>query len=182
MERRDMLADSLLTTKTLMARYLAGFDETNSTSQAPHLPNHPAWILGHCALTMHRVANMFQSDPPVSAGPLTSGDFLTGDGTKGDAEHFDSESVSFGSKPLDDPRNYPTYARSVQIFDAACDRLASVIRTGPDAKLDQKVKWGPLGMELPLWSLAMRMVFHNGMHTGQLADLRRALGFRSIFS
>lgn len=182
MERRDMLAESVLATKTLMARYLVGFDDTNVTKQAPHLPNHAAWSLGHCALTMHRVANMFESDPPASAGPLPAGDFVTGDGTKGDASRFDSESVSFGSKPIDDARKYPTMARSTQIFDAACDRLASVVRAVSDAKLDQKAKWGASGMELPLWGLVSRMVFHNGMHTGQVADLRRALGFKSIFS
>jgi hypothetical protein len=26
------------------------------------------------------------------------------------------------------------------------------------------------------------MIFHNGAHTGQIADLRRALGFRSVFA
>jgi len=182
MERRDMLAESVLTTKTLIARYLAGFNDTNRTTQPPHLPNHVAWSLGHCALTMHRVAYMFLSDPPASAGPLPASDFVTGDGTKGDADHFDSESVSFGSKPIDDPRKYPTLLRSAQIYDAACDRLAAAIRSVSDAKLDQRVKWGASGMEVPLWGLASRMVFHNGMHTGQIADLRRALGFKSIFS
>lgn len=29
---------------------------------------------------------------------------------------------------------------------------------------------------------ALRMMGHNGMHTGQIADLRRALGFKSIFA
>jgi hypothetical protein len=37
-------------------------------------------------------------------------------------------------------------------------------------------------MQMPVWALVSRMTFHNGFHTGQLADLRRALGFRSIFS
>jgi hypothetical protein len=27
-----------------------------------------------------------------------------------------------------------------------------------------------------------RMVFHNGFHTGQIADMRRALGFKGVFS
>ncbi len=182
MTPRDLLADSVLSTKTLLARYLTGFDESNRTRQAAALPNHVAWNLGHCALTMHRVANMFLSDPPVSAGPLPDSDFIVGDGSCGTASRFDTESVSFGSQPTAEPGHYPTLARSAQIYDAACDRLAAAIRSAPDSKLTQMVKWGAAGMETPLWSLALRMVFHNGFHTGQLADLRRALGFKSIFS
>jgi hypothetical protein len=33
-----------------------------------------------------------------------------------------------------------------------------------------------------MYTLASRMVFHNGTHCGQVADLRRALGIGSIFS
>jgi len=181
MSPRDMLAESVLSTKTLLARYLAGFDESTATRQAPSLPNHVAWSLGHCALTMHRVAHMFAAEP-VSAAQIPESDFITGDGTRGDADRFDTESVSFGSKPVDDPRLYPTLARSAQIYDAACDRLAAAIRATDESQLDRKVKWGASGLETPLWSLAMRMVFHNGMHTGQIADLRRGLGFKSIFA
>ncbi len=36
--------------------------------------------------------------------------------------------------------------------------------------------------EIPLSLMIPRMVFRNGMHTGQIADLRRALGFGSILS
>jgi hypothetical protein len=182
MESRDLLAESVLMTKNLLARYLAGFDETTRTRQAPGMPNHVAWNLGHCALTMHRIANMFLSDPPSSAGPVPDTDFITGDAAKGDAQRFDTESVSFGSQPTDEPGKYPSLARSAQIYDAACDRLAAVIRAAPESKLTQTVSWGPTGMQAPLWAMATRMVFHNGFHTGQVADLRRALGFRSIFA
>ena len=182
MTSNELLAESVLMTKNLLARYLAGFDEASRTKQAAGLPNHVAWNLGHCAHTMHRIANMFLSDPPSSAGALPESDFVTGDGTKGDAQRFDTESVSFGSQPLDEPGMYPSLARSAQIYDAACDRLAAVIRGVPEAKLMQTVSWGASGVQATLWSMVMRMVFHNGFHTGQIADLRRALGFKSIFS
>jgi hypothetical protein len=41
-------------------------------------------------------------------------------------------------------------------------------------------QWGK--SQVPLWSMASRMIFHNGTHCGQLADLRRALGLGSIFA
>ncbi|MGE3107449.1 MAG: DinB family protein [Phycisphaerales bacterium] len=181
MDARDLLAESVLSTKLLLARYLAGFDESSRTRQAAGLPNHVAWNLGHCALTMHRIANLFASDPPTMAGPLPERDFIVGDGTKGDGARFDSESVSFASQPMDEPGRYPSLVRAAAIYDAACERLAAVIRATPESKLSQMVSWGS-GAQVPLWSVGTRMVFHNGFHTGQIADLRRALGFKSIFS
>ena len=52
----DEIADAIGSTSVLLDRYLNGFDDTNHTRQAPNLPNHVAWVLGHLALTMHRAA------------------------------------------------------------------------------------------------------------------------------
>ena len=79
---------------------------------------------------------------------------------------------------MDDPKLYPTHERSVAIFDTAVQRLVNAIRRADDAKLEMLVAWG--GGQVKLWSLAIRMVFHNGTHCGQLADLRRALGMQRI--
>ena len=93
---------------------------------------------------------------------------------------FHSESIAFGSKPTGDAAAYPSLARCTEIYNAACDRLAAAVRAAPESKLTESVKWG--NGESPLWMLVLRMVFHNGFHTGQIADLRRALGFKSIFA
>jgi hypothetical protein len=53
---------------------------------------------------------------------------VKGDGTAGNRERYDTESISFNSRPVDDPSRYPTFARCVQIFDATGDRLASALR------------------------------------------------------
>jgi hypothetical protein len=183
MDRRELLAESILINKTLVARYLVGFDDTNHTAAAPALPNHVAWSLGHLALTMHRVAEKLDNKP------LPPSDFFgaSGVGAERVSPHsivpldaFDPESVAFGSKPKADPHLYPSFTRSGQIFNAACDRLAAAVKAVDDSALDTKVKWGP--MDSPLWAIVMRMVFHNGMHTGQIADLRRSLNFKSIFA
>lgn len=176
MTRRDALADGIQACKALTARYFPGFDDSNRTRQAPGLPNHFAWNLGHCALTMHRVAGLVAGD---ASAELPASDFIPG-AARGDAARFGTESVAFGSRPADDPGAYPAFARCVAIYDAACDRFASAVRTAPESRLDEPVKWGPA--EIPLYMLAMRMIFHNGDHLGQIADLRRALGFKPIFS
>lgn len=178
MNRQDTIAGSVLATKAAMARWLAGFDESNRTKQAPHLPNHAAWNLGHLALTMHRACELIK---PGHA--LPAADFITG-GTKsggGDAARFATESVGMGSQPVDDPTQYPSLARALQIYNNAVDAVAACVRSAPEASLDENVTWGG-AMQIPRWLLAARMTMHNGMHIGQIADLRRALGFKSIFS
>ena len=172
MNRQQTLANAVLESRTLIARYFKGFDESNHTKQAQHLPNHFAWTLGHLALTLHRTSEKFDG----RALPET--DFVAGDGRAGGPTKYDTESVCFGSEPVDDARLYPTHDRCVTIFDDANQRLVSAIRRTDDAKLEMLATWG--SGQVKLWSLAIRMVFHNGTHCGQLADLRRALGMGSI--
>jgi hypothetical protein len=175
MNRAEAIAEGILSTKQSFARYLVGFDDSNATRQAPGLPNHAIWSLGHCALTMHRVAANFDGLP------LPDADFVVGHSSGGgNARQFATESVAFGSRPVDSPKDYPALARGIEIYNAACDRLAAAVKSVPDARLDDTVLWGP--MTLPLYLLALRMIGHNGMHTGQNADLRRSLGFKSVFS
>jgi hypothetical protein len=170
MNTQSTLADAILATKPLAARYFVGFDERTRVAQAPGLPNHLAWCLGHLAHTMHRVAEKFDGRP------LPASDLAPAP-TPG---AYSADDVCFGSAPTADPARYPPLARCIQIFDAACDRLAASVRALPDARLEEMHPWGK--GQSTLREIASRMVFHNGMHVGQIADLRRALGFKSIFA
>ncbi|MCE7974352.1 MAG: DinB family protein [Leptolyngbya sp. PLA1] len=172
MRRQDLLAESVLMSKPLVLRFLPGFDDSNATRQAPNLPNHAVWSLGHLALTMHRVAEK------LDGVPLPGDTFAPG--PAGDARRFATESVSFNSEPADTPANYPPLARAVEIFEKACDRLAAAARHATDAVLDAPTPWG--ATTVPVWTLVLRMSFHNGIHTGQLTDLRRSLGFKRVLS
>lgn len=183
MTRRDAIAEGILACKVLTGRYLAGFDDATRVKQSASLPNHVAWCLGHCALTMHRVAER------LDGGRMPETDFILGDPMKppadplvprGDATRFHTESVAFASVPSADADRYPPLARCVEVYNRACDRLAAAVRAATDIALDTPTKWGPT--EIPLHLACLRMIFHNGFHTGQIADLRRALGFRSVLS
>jgi len=176
MTRQQALAEAVLDSRTLIARYFKGFDDSNHTTQAADLPNHFAWTLGHLALTLHRTAEKFEPSPQA----LPDADFVTGDGSGGSADTFDTESVCFGSAPTIDASRYPRAARCIEIFSAAIERCAAAIRSCSDEQLEARIAWGKA--EVPLWTLAGRMVFHVGTHCGQLADLRRALRMGSIFS
>lgn len=164
--RGETIARGVEACKLLCGRYLAGFTEDTRTAQPPALPNHPAWCLGHLALTMHRVAEKLDG---VS---LPDADF----GRTG----FTAESVAFGSAPVAQANAYPPLPRCIEIYNGACDRLSAALRAATDAQLDQRTPW--VATDLSLEALCLRMIFHNGMHTGQIADTRRALGMKSIFA
>jgi hypothetical protein len=173
---QNALADAILGSKPLAARYFAGFDDTTHTAQAPGLPNHLAWSLGHLALTMHRVGEKLDGRPIPGSDIARASDLTAPE----QASAFLQEDVAFASTPTSDPSRYPPLARCIEIFDAACDRLASAVRSASDARLDESHPWGK--GHSTLRELASRMVFHNGMHIGQIADLRRALKFKSVFA
>jgi hypothetical protein len=201
MTRRDTIAEGILASRTLFNRYLSGFDDSNHTRQAPNLPNHVAWCLGHCALTLHRGLERinhepvpesdFYTPPPDLAGrtpqPAPSpaaapapGPRAARPGVHAAPMRYDTETVGFGSTPVDNPLLYPRFERCAAIFDGACQRYASVIRSLPEDRLDAMIQWGQI--QIPVWASGLRMAFHNGTHSGQVADLRRALGMKSIFS
>ena len=172
MTRQEMLSEYILSTKSFFVRFVNGFEDSTRTTQAENLPNHVAWCLGHCALTMNRAAERFDDKP------LPETDFLMGDGANGDSSRFDTESVCFDSTPQADPENYPTLERATVIFETACDRFAEAVRNTTDTKLDESIVFH--GSEVPLYTLIMRLCFHNGAHAGQIIDLRRSLSMPRV--
>lgn len=171
MSRQRYFAEAVRESQVLLARYLVGFDDSNHTRQAPGLPNHVAWTLGHLALVLYRHAEKLDGQP------IPEAEFVKGGGRAGNAKQFDIDAVSFGSAPSTDASLYPAFARCVEIFNAAIERFASAFHNATDAKLDSPTAWGAI--EIAHWKLATRAIFHNGTHTGQIADLRRALGMGS---
>jgi len=152
------LADAVTGTAPLLARYLVGFDDDNATAQAPGLPNHVAWTLGHLALTMHRAAERI-------AGEHTD-------------LGWDPEPFVFGSRPTERRDDYPPLNELIARFQRAIDLFAATLRAASDRDLDREIQWG--SSFTTVRDLAMRMVFHNGTHCGQLVDLRRALGMPGV--
>lgn len=174
--RAAVLADALETALPLFTRFLVGFDDTNHTRQAPGMPNHVAWTLGHLALYHHRAADrVLGHDEPQ---PLPEQDFISGDGRSGTADRVDTESVCYGSVPTDNPSIYPTYARLLELHDAALNRLISTARSADREMLDRMVPWGSTPFAAD--KLLVRMIMHLGTHTGQITDLRRGLGMKSV--
>ena len=166
------LARAVEMTEGLFTRFLSGFDDTSRTTQAPGVPNHAIWILGHCGLTMHRVAHL------LDGAPLPDSDYIIGDGTSGTPDLFDTATVCKDSTPRDEPDAYPLLARGLDAYTAAIRRLASAVRGSSTESLQQPIEWH--GARLTHGELVLRVCFHNGCHAGQLTDLRRVLGLPMV--
>ncbi len=176
--RAAVLANALETTLPLFTRFLNGFNNENRTHQAPGIPNHAAWTLGHLALYHHRATDrLLGHDDPQ---PLPAADFIEGNGRSGTPDRIDSESVCYGSVPVDDPSMYPAYDRLLDIHQRAWSRLIETTRSADSAMLDRRVPWG--NAPFPADALVVRMMMHMGTHAGQITDLRRGLGMPSAIS
>lgn len=169
------LAHTARSSAPMLKRFLTGFTDETRTTQAPGLPNHVAWILGHCAFTMGRLAER-------AGGPSLPSDFFltsTGsDGRRGTTSRFDSDAVAVGSSPTDEPSLWPTLDVCVECFDQAIETLADTIAAASDEDLADSIAWGET--EYPLRDLVIRVSLHNALHAGQLSDLRRALGMTRV--
>ncbi len=174
MTPQNLLAESLLTSRDLLLRYLDGFDDSTRTATAPGCPNHVAWCLGHCALVANRFAE------PLDRRSLPETEFIAGS-NRGNARQFGTESICFASTPSPRAEDFPGLGRCRDIFSAGVDRLAAWLRSCESSRLETPVRFFP-GLDIPPVAIVPRLVFHHGHHCGQIADLRRALGMKSIFA
>lgn len=169
------LAHTVRSSAPMLKRFLAGFTDDTRTTQASGLPNHVAWVLGHCALTMGRLAER-------AGGPSIPSDFFLapsgGDGRRGTRSRFDADAVAVGSSPTDEPNLWPTLEICIECFDEAIETLADTIAGATDEDLADSIAWGET--EYPLRDLVIRVSLHNALHAGQLSDLRRALGMPRV--
>lgn len=172
--RGEILAWMIETSKPLTTRYFAVFHDANRAAQLPQMPNHFAWTLGHCALTMHRLAER------LDGRPLPERDFELGAVRAAGLPpgRFGTEGVAFGSTPVAEADAYPTVARCIEVFEGACDRLAAAVRGASDERLGAPEQWGKA--QLSMADLIVRVNLHNAMHSGQLVDLRRGLGLGRV--
>ena len=155
MNTAEEIADAIKSTEGLLLRFLAGFDDSNGYAQSPDLPNHAAWILGHLALTMHRAAERVTGTTIELA--------------------WDPEPFAFGSTP---EGCGPSFETMVDRYRRAMDVLVDAARRAGPQRLAARVQWG--GGDTTGRDLLLRMVWHNGVHCGQLIDLRRALGMERV--
>ena len=125
--------------------------------------NHPAWILGHLALTADGVGEAFGGQKTLPPEWRT----LLGQ----------------GSKPLSLRNNYPSKSELLRAFEECHQRLRErVAAAGPDV-LSQPTTNPRARDAFPTWKeLAVFILTgHVGVHLGQLSAWRRMIGLPPMF-
>ncbi len=136
-------------------------DEQLTTRSGPK-SNHAAWILGHLAYANDSFCAKLSGQKSVLP------------------ENFDSQ-FGMGSTPTDDVADYPSKAELLELLNKSHEFVTGWFKSLSDEQLASPL---PEGMEMfgpNHASLASTMVWHDGIHQGQLIEVRRALGLPRAF-
>jgi hypothetical protein len=122
---------------------------------------HIAWQVGHLAVAQYNLCLRRVRGRTVDDESLISDQFV--------------ESFKFGSQPDAAPANNPPLAEIRRVFDAVYERAISELATFSDGELDV-----PVEPPHPVFKTKLEAVeycpFHEFVHAGQIALLRRMMG------
>jgi hypothetical protein len=136
---------------------LEGIPNERFTEQIAEMPNHPAWICGHLALSLDLVCDL------LGAGREISDDWQA--------------LFGMGSQPSADPNKYPEPAVVVEALNSQLERATASVAKATPAELSRAA---PEHLRDFLPTVGDAAVFllvgHLGVHLGQLSAWRRAAG------
>lgn len=159
---RDRAIAHVKFTHDTLNNFTKGFTREQATAQAPGNPNHLIWTLGHLTITYHWFANC-----------------VDGKGTK-PPEGYE-KLFNMGTKPTDNPSDYPSLEEVTAAFGEAVQRVTSAAET-----LTAETMFAPPAQDTGGWvtdryDAVLKAAWHNGWHVGQLASLRKAMGMPAMF-
>ena len=137
--------------------------ESRYAEQPAGVPNHPAWVLGHLALSADFALFLLGEKPlcPESYKPL-----------------FDN-----GSKPTTDLSQYPSKTELLTKLTEAHAAVAAALTKAPDSLLAAPLPMEGMRKYFPTNAdaIVFLLTAHEGTHLGQLSSWRRANGLPSVY-
>lgn len=135
-----------------------GLDGGQAIAQPGGLVNHPTWTIGHLAVTSSVVMMELGAQP--SFPPELMGRFFPG--------------VPISSAAAD----YPPIETLMQELDTVHARLSELLSTVTDDMMVAPPAMDPVKRRFDTVGqfTSYAMTAHEGVHLGQIADVRRALG------
>ncbi len=125
--------------------------------------NHALWILGHCAVSDEHFPKAMGADGGAALDPSWG------------------ELFGMGSTPVDDPGKYPSLDEITGGMERAREALLEWFGSMDETKLLSPLPddWKTFGPNFA--GLMNTIAWHEGIHTGQLSAIRRALDLPSAF-
>lgn len=161
MTSRQQVIDLLKFVRSISDGILKGFPEDKMTWQTGPEDNHALWVLGHLASTDGWLASMVNA--PGTTAPESW-----------------QKPFGQGSKPVSDPKQYPSVAELKKAFDENRAAVLKWFETAPESALATPLKDKTGGFMNDPIDGAMKIAWHEGWHMGQVATLRKALGLPSV--
>jgi len=148
-------------TRSTGLQMLNGFPEAKYTWQSCPTDNHVLWVLGHLAATDAWMAGVV--------------------GAKGASAPESWQAIfGMGSKPVGDAKKYPPLAEVKKAFEENRAAILNWLEGARDADLAQSLQEKTGGFASDPIDAALKLGWHDGWHFGQIASLRKALGFPSV--
>ncbi|MGN6368480.1 MAG: DinB family protein [Phycisphaerae bacterium] len=156
-----LIENSTANTKMLQ-RFVADIPEEKMCVQFPGLVNHPMWVIGHLAQARAGMMGLLGQKADLPA------DWPT---------RFGRNSV-----PVADAGAYSRREEMIGILLRVHEELVGVLKGADDAALDAANPLERLAALFPtkrhlIWNV---LTTHDGIHLGQIADFRRALGMKPV--
>ncbi|HEX3998034.1 MAG TPA: DinB family protein [Pirellulales bacterium] len=120
--------------------------------------NHAMWFIGHMTSTDNFVISKLAPERAVEL-PANY-----------------KELFGMGSHPVDDPAIYPTPDEALRLFRERRQALLAVLEKLSDEELSKPLAGGGPAFLTDNASMFELIVWHEGLHCGQMSVARRALG------
>lgn len=162
MSTKDCLTHQLTAARKMTERLLADFHTPQQwTKQVASQCNHALWFAGHMAHTDNFMISILD---PSQAQKVV-----------GFAERFGT-----GSVPTPKPEDYPPPDEVVSVMRERREKLLSLLSTMSDDDLAKPTPKGTPEFIPDYAAIFGTVVWHEGLHSGQLTVLRRVLGLPPV--
>jgi hypothetical protein len=162
MSTKDCLTRQLIAARKMTERLLGDFHTPEQwTKQVATQCNHALWFAGHMAHTDNFMISII--DPSQSQK------------IDGFAERFGT-----GSVPSPNPSDYPAPEEVVSVMRDRREKLLGLLNKMSDEDLAKPTPKGTPEFIPDYASLFGTVVWHEGLHSGQLTVLRKVLGLKPI--
>ncbi|MEK6703995.1 MAG: DinB family protein [Planctomycetota bacterium] len=160
MQHRQHVVSYLKWVRAISVSLLKDWPQDKFAHQLQPTDNHPIWVMGHLASTDTWIGGLY--------------------GIKG-TEVPESYSKLFGpgSKPSEKDA-YPSASDVRATFERTRGALLAWLEEAPETVLDASIKEKTGGFADDGWDAMLKLAWHEGLHFGQVATIRKGLGLPPV--
>jgi uncharacterized damage-inducible protein DinB len=165
MKAIDLIRGALQLSDDAIMMLAGDLGDAPLTAPTPRGGNHPLWVLGHITFVEGSVPHVLFGEPNAVANWA----------------HL----FAPGTQALNDAKTYPRYEEVLSKFRELRTRNLKILDTLGEEGLDQPTQAPPRDLKDVLGTAGqafLTIAMHHISHRGQLADARRALGRKPVFT